>query len=866
MTTKRNALHSLVVSTPPSHSAATPCTPEEWFALGITFTKSQNYIDAELSFRRALELAPHSLETLLNLGYVLGEQGKTEEALGCYESVLAEAPGNAKARYNRAAHLLRRGELAAGFADYEARFAAIQDVDCRVYPQPRWDGSPLNGRSILVYCEQGFGDAILFGRYVPLLAGQGGKVVLEAQPPLLSLLATLPGVDRVVAKSANPPVTDCHIPLLSLPHLFGTTLETIPVSVPYLFPSESLASVWRARTASEPGILRIGLVWAGKERPYPNRSCPPEYLVPLLATPGVRFFSLQIGERERFPLPPEFAAGVIDHTDGIRDFADTAALILTLDLVITIDSAVAHLAGALGKPVWILLPCAADWRWLEDRSDSPWYPTMRLFRQPGPGDWGAVLNEVTGTLRDVTTHEAVGATLTDEQCDSLFRGAMESLEQNVPDAAVAQFLKLLPLFPDNPAVWFNLGRARRLQRNRADAEKCFRRALLLKPDSPDIWLALGRLYLELKAFEEAEACLGKAHELAPGSVDILLDLGAALVPQGKTTEAFCCDQKILAIKPDCTEAIYNMGFLQLRSGDFLPGFANFEQRLSIERFQIDPRIYPQQRWDGSPLAGRTILVFGEQGMGDSIQFSRYIPLIAQRGGTVVFEVEKPLVPLFNSLPGVAQVVPKSGTPPATDVYIQSLSLPHIFHTTIDTVPNRVPYLAPEPSKVAAWRQLLAGDSAFRVGLVWRGNPRNPLDQDRSSSLAAFSPLAALDGVSYYSLQVGPAAEEAVSPPAGMEITDLTSRLEDFSDTAALIANLDLVISIETAVAHLAGALGRPVWVLLSHNHCWRWLVGRDDSPWYPTMHLFRQERPGDWGGAVQRVKNALESLVRERAN
>jgi hypothetical protein len=202
----------------------------------------------------------------------------------------------------------------------------------------------------------------------------------------------------------------------------------------------------------------------------------------------------------------------------------------------------------------------------------------------------------------------------------------------------------------------------------------------------------------------------------------------------------------------------------------------------------------------------------------------------------------------------------------TDVYIHSLSLPYVFRTTLDTVPNRIPYLVADPSKAAGWRQLLAGDSACRVGIVWRGSPRNPMDQVRSGSLAAFSPLAVIGGISLYSLQVGPASDEAMSPPVGMRLTDHTARLEDLSDTAAMIANLDLVIGMDTAVIHLAGALGKPTWLLLAFVPDWRWLMGRDDSPWYPTMRLFRQERPEDWGGVIERVRNSLESLVYERAN
>jgi tetratricopeptide (TPR) repeat protein len=718
-----------------------------------------------------------------------------------------------------------------------------------------------------VYCEQGLGDALQFSRYVPLLAEQGARVILEVQPPLVSLLASIKGVERVMAKSDTPPLTDFYIPLMSLPHLFGTTIMTIPVEVPYLVPPTHLVEHWRAKLDEVPGVRRIGLVWAANLMPHPSRSCPAEHLAPLFGVNGIRFHSLQIGWHDRLPLPPELAAQVVDLTGGLGDFADTAALVANLDLVITIDAAVAHLAGALGKPVWVLLPKLAEWRWLEGRNDSPWYPTMRLFRQQQPGDWPPVMDAVVRALREWLAEGTVATLLPGETLEPIFQTAMACLEQKAYDAAIFQFKKLLSQAPDEPAAWFNLGRAYLHKENDADAERCFRKVIELKPESPDAWLRLGRLCRERRDFGVAEAYLRKACELVPNSVDILLELGATLIPQDKTADAFDCCRKILAIRPDSVEAFYNMGYLQLRNGDYLAGFANFEARLGMESLKIDRRKYLQPRWDGSPLGGRSILVYGEQGMGDVIQFSRYLPLVAQQGGKVVFEVDGPLVPLFGtSFAGVAQVVPKSETPPMTDVYIQSLSLPHIFRTTLDTVPNRIPYLIPDPSKVAALRHLLADDSAFRVGLVWRGSSRNPMDQERSASLAAFSPLADLDGVSLYSLQVGPAGDDAMSPPGGMRLTDHTARLEDLSDTAAMIANLDLVISIDTAVAHLAGALGKPTWLLLAFVPDWRWLIGREDSPWYPTMRLFRQERPGDWSGVIERVRNALELLVQERTN
>lgn len=833
---------------------------EDWFNRGVSHLAEGQYAAAEKCFRSAAAVAPDAPELQLNLGYALDMQGRSEEALFCYESVLAIFPTNAKARYNRAIHLLRAGDLADGFADYEYRFAANPGADSRTYCQLRWDGASPEGKTILVYAEQGFGDAMMFGRYIPLLAALGARVVLEVQAPLMRLLATLPGVERIVEKSHTPPVTDLHIPLLSLPFIFRTDLHTIPDHVPYISPPEELIVSWRERVSERASGLRVGLVWAGKERPYPNRTCPPGNLIPLLSLTGISCFSLQAGEKDRFPLPEECAGNITDLTDGIVDFADTAALMANLDLVITIDTSVAHLAGAMGKPVWVMLPCATDWRWMLDRRDSPWYPSMRLFRQPRPDDWVAVIKEIIATL-----HERLAiANREDESRDDIlerrFQEALARIDGNAPDQAVRELTELLEQLPGNPEIWFNLGRAHDLLLQYEEAVRCFRKALLLSPDSPSIWLRLGNVLLKRSSFDEAETCLRKAHHLAPESIDILLALGAVYVQLGKTEMAVDCCRKMLTIDPECVEARYNLSYLQLRSGDYRAGFTNFEARLAMKSMKVDERVYRQPRWDGSPLEGRSILVFGEQGLGDVIQFSRYLPMLAEQGGRVVLEIDPPLIPLFLSFPGVSQVIPKSDTPPSTDIYVQMLSLPFFLGTGLETVPNRVPYIAPDSEKEADWKQVIEPETGFRVGLVWRGNPRNPMDQARSCPLAVFTPLASIPGVSFFSLQIGAGADEIASP-AGVELVDHTGRLNDLSDTAAFIVNLDLVIGVDTAVTHLAGALGKAVWIMLPYIYDWRWIVGRDDSPWYPTARLFWQEQRGDWGGVISRVEDALKCLL-----
>ncbi len=839
-------------------------TAEACFRLGIKFMENSRYAEAEICFRRTLSLAPTSLETVLNLGYALDKQGRCAEAFACYESVLATAPDNAQARYNRAAHLLRTGDFINGFADYDIRLSAMKSADPRDYPQPRWDGSPLNGRTILVYCEQCLGDAIQFARYIPLLAEKGGRVILETQQPLLSLLASLTGVEKVVLKSETPPLTDFHIPLLSLPHLFGTKLSTVPADIPYLFPPSDMVGYWQAKLGESQGVFRIGLVWTGKATSDPNRSCPPDYLEPLVDIGGTSFYSLQFGETDRLPLSMEMAGNVIDLSDDLGDFAKTAALIANLDLVITVDTVIAHLAGAIGKPVWVMLPFASDWRWLSNRTDSPWYPFMRLFRQPKAEDWQSVVREIVQMLLKEfpqTNQEA-----DDEIFESRFQSALFDLEHDAPDSAIRKLKYIALRLPGNPAVWFNLGQAYDMAGQFVEAEQAYRQALSDNPCSPAIWCALGELRLKQSAYQEAEFCLRKAYGFKSDSVEILFRLGRAFLAQNKKTEAFDCCKKILDINPDCSEATYNMASLQLRKGNYKSGFANFEARLAIEKFGIDSRNYQQPRWDGSLLNGKSILIYGEQGMGDVIQFARYIPLVAERGGKVVFEIDPPLIPLFESFPGIDRIIPKSNEPPPTDVYIQLLSLPYIFGTTVDTVPLPIPYIIPDMTKVIKWREFLGNNSSFKIGLVWRGNAKNPRDKERSCALITFAPLAGLPNVDFYSLQVGPAAAEAASAPEGMNLKDLSGRLTDFTETAALISNLDLLISVDTAVAHLAGAMGQQVWVVLPEGSEWRWLEGRGDTPWYPTMRVFEHVHDGGWEEVLKQVRSALEVWLSEKTN
>jgi Flp pilus assembly protein TadD len=372
--------------------------------LGMALTEAREFAAASAALERALQLNPRYPEAHNNLGNNYKEQGRLAEAIACYDMAIAYKSQSASPQWNRALARLQQGDYARGWMEYEWR---LKKPDCGVrrFPQPMWDGSPLMGRAVLLHMEQGLGDMFHFIRYAAEVRGRGGRVTVSCPSKLLRICGRCAGVDAVVDEKSELPPFDVHAPLMSLPALLKTTLDTIPAKIPYLFADETLVSQWKDRLATIAGF-RVGACWQGNPRYRGDRerSFTLAHLEPLACVPGVSLISLQWGPgkeqlaagRQRFP--------IVDLGDNLDreagGFMDTAAVLKNLDLVVTADTAMAHLSGALGVPVWIALPWAADWRWLTVRDDSPWYPTARLFRQRQAGDWADVFQRITEQLQE----------------------------------------------------------------------------------------------------------------------------------------------------------------------------------------------------------------------------------------------------------------------------------------------------------------------------------------------------------------------------------------------------------------------------------------------------------------------------------
>jgi Flp pilus assembly protein TadD len=426
------------------------------------------------------------------------------------------------------------------------------------------------------------------------------------------------------------------------------------------------------------------------------------------------------------------------------------------------------------------------------------------------------------------------------------------------DVAIAHVASSDAPAPQTAAQLRDLGQAFVLVGRLDDAARCYREALRRAPDDADTQLRLGDTLLAQDRLHEAVASYRGALACQPDLVAAHANLGTALGRLGYADEAEASHRAALRCAPDLAELHESLGLALLRVGKLDDGWSEYEWRL---RAPTASSRFAQPQWAGEPLGDRVLLIHAEQGFGDTIQFCRYVCRIAA-AARVVLEVPEPLVRLLAGLPGGAHVVAHGAPLPRFDLHCPMLSLPFVFRTTLETVPNQMPYLAADPARAAAWRERLTPLGGKRVGVVWAGRPTHLADRRRSLSLTSLEPLTDVSGISFVSLQTGPAAAQAQRPPPGMVLHDWTAELGDFAETAALVAGLDLVITVDTAVAHLAGALGRPVWLLNRFDGCWRWLLARDDSPWYPSLRQFRQPHPGDWDAVLRAVTAALADYSR----
>ncbi|HEX4054735.1 MAG TPA: tetratricopeptide repeat protein [Tepidisphaeraceae bacterium] len=439
------------------------------------------------------------------------------------------------------------------------------------------------------------------------------------------------------------------------------------------------------------------------------------------------------------------------------------------------------------------------------------------------------------------------------------------LNKNKIDDAIALFGKAAEKFPSEWITHNGLGVAFSRQGNLDKAVACFEKAVSLAPESAGPLNNLGHTYVLQGRIDEGLAAYDKALAIRPDFPDAYNNLGNALLAKLDLEGASKAYEKTLFFQPDHFDAHWNRALLHLLQGDFDRGWLEYEWRWL--KFPDQRRFFRQPRWDGFDIAGKTILLYAEQGFGDTIQFVRLAPLVAALGATVNLECPRELSGLLQHVPGVARTLSRGDPLPPFDVQCPLLSLPRALGLTAESTPRDTPYLRVDENLQRRWQQRLRPfEKSFKIGIAWAGAAIHARDCDRSTDAKAFAPLAAIPGVQLFSLQLGDSTKARSGREAGFELTDFTSELHDFADTAALLMNLDLVIAADTAVVHLAGALNRPVWTLLAFSPDWRWLLNHSDTMWYPSMRLFRQPTPGDWTTLFERVASQLKKELASRSS
>lgn len=452
--------------------------------------------------------------------------------------------------------------------------------------------------------------------------------------------------------------------------------------------------------------------------------------------------------------------------------------------------------------------------------------------------------------------------MTEPEIQSALARVEQSLGEERPMDAIPDLQAILAAVPNHPGALCGIGRVSIQLGDNNAALQALNLALDQVPEMLEARNARGVAYQNLDRLTEAEADFQFVCDRLPDNPGALLNMGGLLAARGEFPAAEQYFERILSIAPGNPTAGYNLGLLHLVTGRLAEGWRGFDLRSRADNVGLAPGRSRQPGWSGENRPQGTLLIQAEQGLGDNIQFIRYAALARARVGRVIVEAPDPLTDLFSGIAGVDDVVARGHPLPPHDAQISVMSLPRVFETEIDTVPWDGAYIRPAPERVAYWRNRLgAGGQARHVGLVWAGNPGHKRDSQRSVALSVLAPLFDVEGVVFHSLQIGPAAAQMDAVPFGRRIRPLFRKARPFKEVAATVSALDLVIGVDTSLVHLAGAMARPVWTMVTRVPDWRWMLDRSDTPWYPTMRLFRQPTAGDWNGVAGEVATALREFA-----
>ena len=881
--------------------------------------------------------------------------GRFADAAASLDQAIALEPGNPHFHQSRAYARLRLGDFAGGWADHEHRWQASSFVDNSRGPAPlalipRFDVDPsresLAGQRVLVVGEQGVGDQIMFGSLLSDLLRDAASVTCVTSPRMQSLfetsfsgLVSLDGFDGL-----NTADFDKVVPLASLAPAYRPMRADFP-GRPYLYARPSIVEGWRARLGPKTTRLRVGVSWKGGAAitRASQRSLSLEALRPLLERADCEFVSLQYGKvqaevdafNETLPRP------ILNFPrEEIENFEALAGLVANLDLVVSVQTTIIHLSGAVGVPCLVMIPFIPEWRYGATGETMPWYDSVRLLRQPAPGDWAPVL---AGVQEALDAFRPGGPALANADLDALAARAVDLARggdragavQLLQTAGAAAFshpriceltagllLRLerweesLPYFealnrlkPNDLAGHADHAQALTRLERRQEAIAACDRALAIRPDDPSARIQRARLHLALKNHDAAQADFDAALALPlPTATQVMvrllrgqigiareepdaaladLDIAIALDPDnsrgpylraralsqaGRLDEAFAALERTVALDPTGDAPRYLLSMHQLRHRDYGQGWRNYEHRWKASWFLTDSNamapaaIAPRLSLKNEPedFDGRSVLVISEQGIGDQVMFSNALPDLTARAANVTFVCLPKLQGLLqSSFPAV------DFTPPMPSLRLSQFdkvvalgSLAYTFRRRLEDFPGR-PYLRPRSELIEAWRARLGPKTTpLRVGISWKGGSDKTKGGKRSIDLEQLRPLLERADCEFVSLQYGDVEDQVAAFNATLARPIQVfpkDDIENFEDVAAVVLNLDLVVSVQTALIHLSGAVGAPCLVMIPFAAEWRYGATGETMPWYGSVRLIRQTVADDWSSVIERVSGELDA-------
>ena len=798
-----------------------PSFAESYNNMGECLGKCDQLDLSLAAFNKAITINPKLVGTYFNIGNWYYHRHQYQQALEFYKHCIAIQPDYQDGHYHLSFTLLILGDYNNGFKEYEWRLRRGPFTGDS-FRQPCWDGRPAPEKTLFVYCEQGWGDNINFCRYLSLIGEKVKRLIFGARTEQVRLFKTIPGVDHVIGQGDKLPQFDIHCSLLSLPCLFQSSIETIPCNTPYLFPDKLKRNSILYQTIEKQArnLIRVGIVWGGNPENKNDkfRSIPLPEMEKFFSISGIRWFSFQKGLHAK--AIKEYDAHIVDLSAYFNDFYDTATGLSQMDLLITVDTSVAHLAGALGIPFWLLIPSQPDWRWLLSRSDSPWYPTCCIFRKAVEDDsWDNVVNQVSDALHATILHQP--SSIAQEYCQD----GLKHYQSKNNSMACISFQKVLSVYPISWESEYNLFNLFNKQNNHYSAILYGERIARREINNAQVWEHMGNQFAK---FEDIDVAIHSYRQA----------------------------QKWSEFKN--AKINYELGKLLLLKGQWDDGLQWYEFRRRCD-YLPDRRKYDLPHWNGQAFKNKTLLLYSEFQGKSFIMYLRFAPFIKKLGGTVVLETTPGMYRLAKNTLRVDRIFyypnnQDSESVNAFDIQASLESLPHLLNLPKETITHNEPYLQTSIKYIPLETFIQSHALRMNVGISWFSEPAE--SKNYLQLLSLLMPIFQLKDIAFFHIGYQSLFSiESVDIP--YNLIDLSKFLDDSHDLATAIHSMDVIISLDNTVGHLAGAMCKPVYMVLPGLPNWYWQMHTSQSDWYPSMTLFRVSALSDEQSLLQTIINKL---------